>query len=205
MVQCGGAAPRMRSTAPASGAGHGRLPKMYTLPVDTRRRRLCLGLLGASLSPAALAQAGAEPTPAEAALTVTLADGMSRVFTLAELQVLPVEEAVAQRRDGTRYTVRGVSVTHLLRLTGLDLARNLGVQTVVGSALVARARDGYRSVFGLAVADPRYGYPPLLVSWTRDDGRPLAPESGPLQLLFTGETRTARWVRQLAALEVKAL
>jgi len=79
------------------------------------------------------------------------------------------------------------------------------VQTVVGSALVARAADGYRAVFGLALADPHFGPSALMVTWAREDGSPLAPNAGPLQLIHTAEPRTARWVRQLAVLEVKAL
>ena len=178
------------------------MSKRTPWPARQLRRQVCLALLCAALPGLAAAQAAETAAPA---LKVVLADGSSRSFTLAELQALPPESATAQRRDGSSFEVKGVSVTSLLRLAGLDLSRNLGVQTVAGSALVARAADGYRAVFGLALADPHFGPSPLMVTWSRADGSPLGPGSGPLQLIHTSEPRTARWVRQLVALEVRAL
>jgi hypothetical protein len=180
------------------------------LPEPNLRRQLCVSLLCTTLPGLAAAQvasAGAATAPAASppTLKVTLADGSSRSFTLAELQALPPESATVQRRDGGSFVVKGVSVTSLLKLAGLDLSQKLGVQTVVGSALVARAADGYRAVFGLALADPHFGPSSLMVTWSREDGSALAPNAGPLQLIHTTEPRTARWVRQLVALEVKAL
>jgi hypothetical protein len=180
------------------------------LPQPNLRRQLCVSLLCTALSSLAAAQvattaAASASAGTPATLKVTLADGSSRSFTLAELQSLPPESATVQRRDGSSFVVKGVSVTSLLKLSGLDLSQKLGVQTVVGSALVARAADGYRAVFGLAVADPHFGLPALMVTWSREDGSALAPNTGPLQLIHSTEPRTARWVRQLVALEVKAL
>lgn len=175
---------------------------MHALSPSLNRRRACVGLLGVAAAAAGCAQG---PVASAPLLTVSLADGSRRSFGLAELQALPTTTATVRKRDGSSGAVRGASVTDLLRLAGLDLAQNLGVLTVVGSALVARSSDGYRAVFGLAVADPRYGHPPLLVAWTGEDGGPLGPQAGPLQLVFAGEARAARWVRKLVALEVRAL
>lgn len=174
------------------------------LPARPARRLFCLALACHGFSGPAAAQ-GPVPggTQPPASIRVTLVDGTTRSFTLSELQALPVETGTARRRDGSSFEVKGVSVTTLLRLTGLDLSRKLGVQQVVGRALVARAADGYLGVFGLALADPHFEHPPLLVTWARADGTPLAEGVGPLQLVNTGEVRTARWVRQLEALEVK--
>ncbi len=172
------------------------------------RRQLCVALLCTTLPGLATAQgttAAAASADGPPTLKVVLADGTSRSFTLAELQALPPESATARRRDGSSFVVKGVSVTRLLKLAGLDLSQRLGVQTVVGSALVARAADGYRAVFGLALADPHFGPSALLVTWSREDGSPLAADAGPLQLIHTTEPRAARWVRQLVVLEVKAL
>lgn len=179
-------------------------------PDPILRRQLCVSLLCTTLPGLAAAQVaptGAATSPAAfpPPLKVTLADGSSRSFTLAELQALPPESATVQRRDGGSFIVKGVSVTNLLKLAGLDLSQKLGVQAVVGSALVARAADGYRAVFGLALADPHFGPSALMVIWSREDGSALAPNAGSLQLIHTTEPRTARWVRQLVALEVKAL
>jgi len=167
----------------------------------SRRRGLCAVLLAGALPGLVRAQAASM----SAGLSVTLADGRSRRFELAELQALPPESAPARRRDGAPFQVKGVSVTTLLKLAGLDLSANLGGGAVVGHALVARAADGYRAVWGLAVADPHFGHPPLIVSWSQPDGSPWTPKDGPLHLITTGESRPGRWVRQLVSLEVKAL
>jgi hypothetical protein len=143
---------------------------------------------------------------AAVALTVVLADGRTRSFTRAELEALPTETASARLRDGAPFDVRGVSVTALLRASGLDLSANLGgAGQVVGHALVARAGDGYRAVFGLAEVDPHFGHPPLMVTWMNANGSPLSERAGPLQLVSSGESRPGRWVRQLQSLEVLAL
>jgi hypothetical protein len=182
------------------------MSKNQPASAQSLRRQLCVTLMCSTLPGLASAQVTTTaPTHVPPTLTVTLADGTSRGFTLAELKALQPESVTAQRRDGSSFVVKGVSVTSLLKLAGLDLSQKLGVQTVVGSALVARAADGYRAVFGLALADPHFGPPALMVTWSRDDGSPLAPNAGPLQLIHTAEPRTARWVRQLVALEVKAL
>lgn len=39
----------------------------------------------------------------------------------------------------------------------------------------------------------------------RRDGKPLLPDSGPLQIVVPQDTRPARWIRQVTTLEVKQL
>lgn len=172
-------------------------------------RRRFAGLLLACAAGALLAlpksaapQQGAEPT----LLRVVLADGRAREFTRADLERLPGESAPARLRDGAPFLVAGVSVTAVLRASGLDLSANLGgAGAVVGHALIARAADGYRAVFGLAELDPHFGHAPVMVNWSNADGSALPTRVGPLQLIATGESRSGRWVRQLVSIEVKAL
>jgi hypothetical protein len=110
-----------------------------------------------------------------------------------------------KRRDGTPYTVTGVSVTHVAEARRAGPVAEPGCG-IAGHALVARAADGYRAVFGLAVADPHFGTRLCWSPGPNDDGSPLAsPRPGPLQLIHTGEAGPVRWVRQLVAIEVKAL
>lgn len=147
----------------------------------------------------------AQAPGAAALLTVQLADGRTHSFGRAELERLPRESATARLRDGAPFTVNGVSVTALLRAAGLDLSGNLGGGQVVGQALVARAADGYGAVFGLAEVDPHFGHPLVMINWMNSDGTALPERVGPVQLIHTGESRPARWVRQLRSLEVKPL
>ena len=167
-------------------------------PAGAVRRRHFLLLLAA----APLAAQAQTPDPQ---LVVRLSDGTEKSFTRAELERLPAETATARLRDGPPFTASGVSVTTLLRLAGLDLAANLGAAQVVSQALIARAADGYRAVFGLAELDPHFGHLPLLVNWENARGGAVPPRVGPFQLIATGESRPGRWVRQLVSLEVKSM
>jgi hypothetical protein len=156
---------------------------------------------GSSAAPAS--GVSATSVAVDAPLRVDLGDGRTMAFTRADLERLPAESASATLRDRPPFTVSGISVTTLLRLAGLDLSASLGSGPVVGKALVARAADGYVAVFGLADVDPHFGHAPLLVVWTREEGRPLPPREGPFMLINTGESRPGRWVRQVIALEVR--
>ena len=148
------------------------------------------------------AQSASSPPPAEDVLRVRLADGRTMAFGRADLEKLPSESALAKLPDRASFPVTGVSVTTLLRAAGMDLSANLGSRAVVTRALVARAADGYRAVFGLAEVDPHFGHAPMIVVWKRADDSALPPRSGPFELIHTGDGRAARWVRQLQSLEV---
>jgi hypothetical protein len=168
------------------------------------RRRLLAAPLGVALC-VWLGPVQGQAGDAQTTLQVVLADGTQKTFSRADLERLPVESAGARLRDGPGFNVTGVSVTTLLRLSGLDLNAPMGAGQVVGHALIARAADGYRAVFGLADVDPHFGHPPVLVNWANADGSTLASRVGPFQLINTGESRPGRWVRQLVSLEVKSM
>ena len=156
----------------------------------------------AATSGLVVAQSASGPPPAEEVLRVRLADGRTMAFGRADLEKLPSESALAKLPDRASFPVTGVSVTTLLRAAGMDLSANLGSRAVVTRALVARAADGYRAVFGLAEVDPHFGHAPMIVVWKRADDSALPPRSGPFELIHTGDGRAARWVRQLQSLEV---
>jgi len=68
--------------------------------------------------------------------------------------------------------------------------------------LVAEGSDGFKAVYSLAEATPDLHDATVIVADSLD-GRPLA-ETGPLQLVATGEKRPARWVRNLVSIKVQA-
>ncbi len=68
--------------------------------------------------------------------------------------------------------------------------------------LVAEGSDGYKAVYSVAEVNPDVHDATVLVA-DREDGKPLAAD-GPLKLVASGETRPARWVRNLAAVRVMA-
>jgi hypothetical protein len=71
------------------------------------------------------------------------------------------------------------------------------------SCLVAEGADGYKVVFSVAEVTPDVHDAIVIVADTLD-GKPLT-QSGPLQLVATGEKRPARWVRNLINIHVIAV
>jgi Oxidoreductase molybdopterin binding domain len=66
--------------------------------------------------------------------------------------------------------------------------------------LAAEGSDGYMAVYSAAEVNPDVHSATVIVADTLD-GKPLG-ESGPMQLVATGEKRPARWVRNLVAIRV---
>jgi hypothetical protein len=66
--------------------------------------------------------------------------------------------------------------------------------------LVAEGADGYKVVYSVAEVTPDVHDAQVIVADTLD-GKPLA-DSGPLQLVATGEKRPARWVKNLTNIHV---
>lgn len=108
--------------------------------------------------------------------------------------------AAAGEAHGRKLSCEGVALHELLRasgampaapLRGADLAR----------VVVVRARDGYRAAFSLAELDPSLGNRQVVLS-RRCDGAALAADDGPWRLIAPGESRPARWVRQVESIRV---
>jgi hypothetical protein len=68
--------------------------------------------------------------------------------------------------------------------------------------LVAEGSDGYGAGYSVAETNPDVHDATVLVA-DSEDGKPIAAD-GPLKLVATGETRPARWVRNLVAVRVVA-
>ncbi|MGC1461021.1 MAG: hypothetical protein WA802_02395 [Terracidiphilus sp.] len=66
--------------------------------------------------------------------------------------------------------------------------------------LVATGSDGYKAVYSVAEVNPDVHDATVIVA-DGEDGKPIAAD-GPLKLVATGETRPARWVRNLVAVQV---
>jgi len=87
----------------------------------------------------------------------------------------------------------------------IDLLKPLGVPDKPHGKefrlyLVAEGSDGYQVVYALGEVAPDVHDATVMVADTLDS-KPIA-ESGPLQLVATGEKRPARWVRNLVAIRV---
>jgi len=88
----------------------------------------------------------------------------------------------------------------------IDLLKPLGVPEKPHGKdfrlyLVAEGSDGYQVVYSVGEVTPDVHDGTILVADTLDGKR--ITDSGPLQLIATGEKRPARWVRNLTAIRVR--
>jgi len=94
----------------------------------------------------------------------------------------------------------GVSLAALLQAS-----RAMPVEPLRGAQLArvveVGARDGYRVAFALAELDPSLGNRTVVLA-DRCNGAPLSAEDGPWRLVVPGESRPARWIRQVESIRV---
>jgi hypothetical protein len=132
-------------------------------------------------------------------LSVSFA-GKSADWTLTALAALP-HKSVTVHNEHTKAdeTYSGVAL--------MDLLVKLGVPDKphgkdLALYLVAVGSDGYMAVYAVAEVNPDVHDATVIVA-DIENGKPLAAD-GPLKLVATGETRPARWVRNLVAVRVLA-
>jgi hypothetical protein len=140
-----------------------------------------------------------KPVKPTGPLTVSFADKKAE-WPLEKLAALP-HTAVTVFNEHTKKneTYSGVLLMDLLAQVGMPAkphGKDLKLYVVVAGA------DGYKAVYAGAEATPDLHEATILVA-DAQDGKPLG-DDGPLKLVATGEKRPARWVRNLASIEVRA-
>src|SRR5690606_21202228 len=131
-----------------------------------------------------------EPPPIASPMAVPL-DAQARAG-------LP-RHAVQATAHGRALDCEGVALADLFRAAGAMPEELRGPH--LARYVLVTARDGYRAVFSLAELDPSLGnHAVVLVD--RCDGEALDDEAGPLRLVAPGESRPARWVRQVESIAV---
>jgi len=127
------------------------------------------------------------------------------VFADKSAEWTPAMLAALPHKTITVYNVHAKADQTFSGVALIDLLTPLGVPAVPHGKdlrfyLVAEGSDGYQTVYSVAEVNPDIHDATVLVADTLD-GKPLT-ESGPLQLVATGEKRPARWVRNLVAIRV---
>jgi hypothetical protein len=119
----------------------------------------------------------------------------------SELAKLPVKEVEASDHQTThRYS--GVLVRDILGLVGVP-GGLLGGKAL--SLLVrVTGKDNYSVVFGLAEFDPEFNDRSIVLA-DKQDGQPLPDNAAPFRIVIPGDSRPARWVRQVKSIEVISL
>jgi hypothetical protein len=122
----------------------------------------------------------------------------SAEWTPATLAALPHKTVTVMNEHAkSNQTYTGVALMDLLKPLGVpDKPHGKDLRLY----LVAEGSDGYGAVYSVAEANPDVHDATVIVADTMD-GKPLM-DDGPLKLVATGETRPARWVRNLVAIRV---
>jgi hypothetical protein len=137
------------------------------------------------------------PAAAQNAIEVVVLDGKPVTVELAGLE----RRTVVTQDRGLRTEFEGVAVRDVLGKAGAafgDAIRGAALARVV----IASARDGYRVVYAIAELDAGFTDQVILLA-DRRDGKPLLPDTGPLQIIVPNDKRAARWIRQVNKIELR--
>jgi hypothetical protein len=130
---------------------------------------------------------------------VVYGDGLTTTAVpLGNLATLPRAAFRGTFRDGRPANFEGVALWEFLVRAGVpDTLRSSDLLRSV----VVEAADGYRARLSLAELSPAFrSEVPLLAD--RQDGDPIRPGFGPVQVIVPGDLRQSRWVRQVECLRV---
>jgi hypothetical protein len=155
--------------------------------------------LSAALGVSALDQTPHTP-PAPGKLTVYGLDGTAAVFTVADLEKLPLHTLDVIDHDKPA-TFEGVALSDLLAKVALPTGEKYH-KTGTSYYLLVEAKDGYRALFAWAELDSSFMDKPVYVA-IRRDGKPLSAKEGPFRIVAPGEKRPARWVWGVVSLKIR--
>ena len=172
-----------------------------------RSALFCLLLSIACTHSASIAKAQAAPAQSAPATTATLdlsgPDGHHVTLTADALQSLP-QQTVRVHNPHTKAdeTYQGVELSLLLARLDAPLGPKLRGKALA-MYVVAEGTDKYRAVYSLAEVDPAFHTGTVIVA-DREDGQPIAKD-GPFKLVNTEDKRPARWVRNLASIQMNSI
>ena len=172
-----------------------------------RSALFCLLLFIACTKPAATAKAQAAPAQVVPATASTLdlsgPDGRHITLSADALQSLP-QQTVRVHNPHTKAdeTYQGVELSLLLARLDAPLGPKLRGKAL-SMYVVAEGTDKYRAIYSLAEVDPTFHTGTIIVA-DREDGQPIAKD-GPFKLVNTEDKRPARWVRNLASIQLNSV
>jgi len=139
--------------------------------------------------------------PANSSVTVKGQDGKIELIDAEALAKLPQREVHAEAH-GKAITCRGPTLSDVLARVGAPQGDALRGKGLILYAKIS-ARDEYRVVYSLAELDTAsHDSVPILTTYC--DGKNLDENEGPFRIIYPGERRPARWVRQVSSIELLA-
>jgi hypothetical protein len=122
---------------------------------------------------------------------------------VADLKAMPrTTVSVHNEHSKADETYTGVRLADLLAKMEAPLGHDLRGVALSGY-IVATGSDGYVAVLALAEADPSFHSGEVIVADSMN-GQALDEKSGPFKMVVTEDKRPARWVRNLASIELKS-
>jgi hypothetical protein len=124
-------------------------------------------------------------------------------FSLSQIQSMQhITVTIHNSHTNSEETYSGVRLQDLLTKLGAPLGSELRGEALE-DYIVASGSDGYHAVLALAEVDSSF-HPGEVVVADAMNGKRLDAHSGPLKLVVTEDKRPARWVRNLATIELKS-
>ena len=137
------------------------------------------------------------PAAAQSVIQVVGLDNKPVTVALTGIE----RRTVVTQDRGLRAEFEGVALLDVLIKAGVPFElRGPAMARVV----IASAPDGYRVAYAIAELDPGFTDQIVLIA-DRRDGKPLLPDTGPLQIIVPNDKRAGRWVRQVNKIEVREL
>jgi hypothetical protein len=129
--------------------------------------------------------------------------GQHVTISAADLQSMPRRTLqVHNAHTGAMETYQGVELSVLLERLDADLGQKLRGKALAMYVLAA-GTDKYRALYSLAEVDPTFHNGTVIVA-DREGGQPIAKD-GPFKLVNTEDKRPARWVRNLASVQLGSI
>jgi hypothetical protein len=143
------------------------------------------------------------PPPIVNRLDLSDPDGRHITLSADALQSLPQQTVrVHNPHTKTDETYQGVELSLLLARLDAPLGPKLRGKAL-SMYVVAEGTDKYRALYSLAEVDPSFHTGTVIVA-DREDGQPIAKD-GPFKLVNTEDKRPARWVRNLASIQLSSV
>ena len=163
------------------------------------RLRLLLCLAACATLPPAVHAAPAPPP----ALQISGAVAQPGAWDAARLRhdLAADVTSITYTLKGRRHTAQAIPLLKLLDVVQPRFNPNVKNHRLQFVVLV-RGRDGYTAAFSLAELSPDLG---KRAAWLAldEDGKPLAEDDGPAQLVVPEDAKPARWVHGVAAVIVR--
>ncbi|KJV34650.1 molybdopterin-dependent oxidoreductase [Luteibacter yeojuensis] len=117
-----------------------------------------------------------------------------------DMASLPRVEVTAGAHGDAPSAWQGVNLIDVLRAQGAPVGKALRGKALAEFVRITAA-DGYQVIFSLGELDPDFGGRKVVLV-DRHEGKPLDAKDGPYRVVVPDDSRPARWIRNVTAIEL---